>query len=324
VNNYLFTGEQYDPDLGLYYLRARYHNTDTGRFWTQDSFEGGGTDPSSLHKYTYCGNNPVNAFDPSGNVPTLTELGVSAEIAAGITWGVISGATSAYATYRHNGNQWGWNMLTNGLVGFGTGFAFGYFLGPLPPEAWQTTSARWLMIILSSWGINQAFGELQDGYPDLAFVDTAFALLPLKTQIVRSPRSGGAQIFDAGASPNASVIKVGAAIANEGLIVEYPPAGITAPFETGEIIVKEFPTSKGVLEMAAEVAIEGTTLHLKDIAVYPRNADSFKLGTREMISLRNQLAAAAKSMGFTKLRITGTRFSGANPGKNPDVTVDLK
>jgi RHS repeat-associated protein len=25
-NNHLYTGEQFDPDLGLYYLRARYHN----------------------------------------------------------------------------------------------------------------------------------------------------------------------------------------------------------------------------------------------------------------------------------------------------------
>ena len=31
-NNYLYRGEQYDPDLGLYYLRARYYNPSTGRF----------------------------------------------------------------------------------------------------------------------------------------------------------------------------------------------------------------------------------------------------------------------------------------------------
>ena len=30
-NNYLFAGEQYDPDLNLYYNRARYLNTNTGR-----------------------------------------------------------------------------------------------------------------------------------------------------------------------------------------------------------------------------------------------------------------------------------------------------
>ena len=35
----LFTGEEFDPDLGLYNLRARYHNPATGRFWTRDAFE---------------------------------------------------------------------------------------------------------------------------------------------------------------------------------------------------------------------------------------------------------------------------------------------
>ena len=66
-NNYRYTGEQYDPNLGFYYLRARYMNPNTGRFWTKDSFEGSIFDPPSLHKYTYCANNPVNCTDPSGH-----------------------------------------------------------------------------------------------------------------------------------------------------------------------------------------------------------------------------------------------------------------
>ena len=35
-NNYLYRGEQYDQDLGLYYLRARYYNPATGRFLSRD------------------------------------------------------------------------------------------------------------------------------------------------------------------------------------------------------------------------------------------------------------------------------------------------
>jgi uncharacterized protein RhaS with RHS repeats len=31
-NNFLYRGEMYDSDLGLYYLRARYYNPLTGRF----------------------------------------------------------------------------------------------------------------------------------------------------------------------------------------------------------------------------------------------------------------------------------------------------
>jgi len=67
ANNYLYSGEQLDPDLGLYYLRARYSNPGTGRFWTMDSYEGDEEQPQTLHKYLYCADNPVNNCDLTGN-----------------------------------------------------------------------------------------------------------------------------------------------------------------------------------------------------------------------------------------------------------------
>jgi RHS repeat-associated protein len=66
-NNYLYCGQQFDTDLGFYYQRARYYKTDSGRFWTMDSYEGDNEDPLSLHKYMYCQANPVNMDDPFGN-----------------------------------------------------------------------------------------------------------------------------------------------------------------------------------------------------------------------------------------------------------------
>jgi RHS repeat-associated protein len=65
-NNYLFAGEQFDPDLNLYYNRARYLNVSTGRFWTMDSYEGFGKEPLTLQKYLYADGNPVNSSDPTG------------------------------------------------------------------------------------------------------------------------------------------------------------------------------------------------------------------------------------------------------------------
>lgn len=97
MNNYLFTGAQYDLDLGLYYLRARYQNTDTGRFWTEDSFGGVGTDPLSLHKYTYCENDPVNNFDPSGHF-SLAEISMTQAIGM-LSFGI--NVLSAIYNFRH-------------------------------------------------------------------------------------------------------------------------------------------------------------------------------------------------------------------------------
>jgi RHS repeat-associated protein len=61
-NNYLYRGEQYDTDLSLYYLRARYYNPATGRFLSVDSEAGQGQ-----RRYEYAGADPVNGMDPSGN-----------------------------------------------------------------------------------------------------------------------------------------------------------------------------------------------------------------------------------------------------------------
>ncbi|TEB10867.1 RHS repeat-associated core domain-containing protein [Pelotomaculum propionicicum] len=71
-NSFRFAGEQYDSN-DLIYLRARYYNPATGRFLSQDTFQGKLNDPLSQNRYAYCGNNPVLFVDPTGNV-TICEL----------------------------------------------------------------------------------------------------------------------------------------------------------------------------------------------------------------------------------------------------------
>ena len=88
-NNDLFTGEQYDPDLGLYFLRARYQNTQTGRFWTMDEFEGESEDPATLHKYLYVHANPVSFVDPSGQM-TLAEVQTTGGVVALLAYALYS------------------------------------------------------------------------------------------------------------------------------------------------------------------------------------------------------------------------------------------
>ena len=61
-NNYLYRGEQYDSDLSLYYLRARYYNPLTGRFLSVDSQANEGE-----RRYEYAAADPVNGLDPTGN-----------------------------------------------------------------------------------------------------------------------------------------------------------------------------------------------------------------------------------------------------------------
>jgi len=101
----LYSGEQYDSSLSQYYLRARYYDQSNGRFTTLDPYSGNTSDPQSLHKYTYCHNDPVNGLDPTGwffgdgtllgllrNVTIMALLGALIGGAVGAACGGIRGA----------------------------------------------------------------------------------------------------------------------------------------------------------------------------------------------------------------------------------------
>ena len=61
-NRFRYTGEQYDPLTGQYYLRVRYYNPVIARFTQEDTYYGDG-----LNIYTYCRNNLILNHDPTGH-----------------------------------------------------------------------------------------------------------------------------------------------------------------------------------------------------------------------------------------------------------------
>ena len=56
-----FTGQEKEPDLGLYYYGARWYMPDVGRFLQVDA------EREFWNTYSYVGNNPLNNIDPEGN-----------------------------------------------------------------------------------------------------------------------------------------------------------------------------------------------------------------------------------------------------------------
>lgn len=77
--NITYAGYQYDKETDLYYLNARYYDSKTARFLSEDTYTGDPNDPLSLNLYTYCHNEPVMYFDPTGHTYAyLTDLAKSA------------------------------------------------------------------------------------------------------------------------------------------------------------------------------------------------------------------------------------------------------
>ncbi len=63
LTRYLYTGRELDATTGLQYNRARWYDSESGRFLSEDPIGFAGGD---ANLYRYIGNSPTNATDPSG------------------------------------------------------------------------------------------------------------------------------------------------------------------------------------------------------------------------------------------------------------------
>jgi RHS repeat-associated protein len=91
-----YINERFDPETGLQYLNARYHDPLLARFLTPDTW-----DPDipgvDINRYAYAGNDPVNFSDPSGHiVETGWDVGNIAYDVGKIAYGAIVGDDAIY------------------------------------------------------------------------------------------------------------------------------------------------------------------------------------------------------------------------------------
>ena len=95
-NTVTYRGYEFDSDTGLYYLNARYYDSETARFLTEDTYRGEKDDPLSLNLYGYCAGNPMKYADPSGHFVITVSTAVACLIVSALSCGLLGEALCVY------------------------------------------------------------------------------------------------------------------------------------------------------------------------------------------------------------------------------------
>lgn len=98
MNPLRYRGYVYDTETGLYYLNSRYYNPVWGRFINADNQITTGSDLTGTNLFAYCGNNPVNRTDPTGESWWHWVLGAAVVAAAAVATVVTCVGFAAAAT----------------------------------------------------------------------------------------------------------------------------------------------------------------------------------------------------------------------------------
>ena len=85
-DNFRFTGQELEPNLGIYDYGARYYDPVLRRFLQIDSFQGSPNDPRTLNRYSYVNNNPTNLVDPTGHCGRASEKDIFGDIGCDSTF----------------------------------------------------------------------------------------------------------------------------------------------------------------------------------------------------------------------------------------------
>ena len=117
-----YRGYYFDTETGFYWVQTRYYNPEWCRWISPDTLDY--LDPESVHGlnlYAYCGNDPINYVDPSGQFALVTAF-----LLTGLFVGVVVGATRANSEASKIGKKGIaliWETVKGALIGGAIGLS---------------------------------------------------------------------------------------------------------------------------------------------------------------------------------------------------------
>ncbi len=178
-----YTDHEHLDDLGLIHMNGRVYDPVLGRFLSADPFVGDVGDSQDYNRYSYVGNNPMNATDPSG----YFKLGDAAKIAAIVVVGIVTAGAAIYAAVALAGSSVGFGasitaVVTGGLGplgavvagaagGFGSAFAGSLLNGGSIGDAFKSGAVGALVGGITG-GLTYGIGSMSG---DLGYLGTAAA-----------------------------------------------------------------------------------------------------------------------------------------------------
>jgi RHS repeat-associated protein len=258
ITPFSFTGREYDPETSLHYYRARYYDSETGRFINKDPIGISG----GANLYSYCGNDPVNNIDPSGNFWWfLAGAALSGLAAVGFDFaiGYCRSKAESITDYAKSG-QYSWKRAAvtgaAGMLSMGVGglvaslqMRFGYaLLTTAVADATISTTQEGIISNIENKDFNLKYSFLQN----LALSGLGYAIFrprPVVTPKVRGVVEESVELYH-GSINNATKIR------RSGLDIQrtsptYVSSDIKAARDAIEYRLRNFPhevTDSGIIK----------------------------------------------------------------------------